>query len=321
MRKDLKEAIMRIHSDDYHKLLATEKQLKKTRRSGILRTVTGWDLLSRAASRVRGVHPVILIATLCLAVYCGVAAVYYFNRFSLLVVDLDMHESKVANELQRRANLIPNLLVVSAEYGAHEKVLYQYVSEMRSHLANGQDGTASAKAPLSMDSLMSSLLAVAEEYPDLKATQSFEQLMADWRETEDRIAEARIGYIETIREYNGLCSTFPSNVYAFVFNNKVYDLFSPDDSAASPLDPGAFYTHYLEERIASIPWAGPAEGARAGLGDRDAESTGAAPRAAASSPKEDAAVENVSTDFAADAAEDKEVVMQSGSELDGQVKQ
>lgn len=271
MRSELKEAIGRLHSSDYQKLMATEKQVKKNRRNGYLRRLTRW-------SGPSGAHVSRLVAVLAVlfaiagATYVIVAGIYYYNKFSIIAVELDKHKSLVDNEIKRRANLLPNLLSISTEYRAHEKLLYEYVSEMRTYL-NAQPGPeavsrnaavsemrrppANLKGPAPneatpLSELMLSLLAISEQYPDLKATQSFEKLMSEWTETEDRIAAARITYIGAIRELNALCTTFPSNLYSKLFMVEPRDPFSFEGSGAAPLSSNDLFSAYLAGETALL---------------------------------------------------------------------
>lgn len=251
MRNELKEAIRRLHSDEYKKLLDTEKRIKKSKGNGSLRRLVRHGKGLGPSRRITLLSLVILVA---FAIYTLVAGIYYFNQFSIIKVDLNQTRSLVDNELKRRANLLPNLLTISVEYRAHEKLLYEYVSEMRTHL-NGLEGSE-AQAPGvegdALSKLLSSLLAIAEEYPELKATQSFEQLMADWTETENRVAEARVAYIDTIKKLNAMCTTFPSNLYAKFFGVKKGDPFSFDDPEAEPIRSMEFFSAYVDGRTAEL---------------------------------------------------------------------
>ena len=184
---------------------------------------------------------IVLVAAI---VLCGI---YYYNEYSLLIVKLDKQLSLVDIEIQRRASLIPNLLVISAEYGAHEKMLYKYVSEMRNQLV-ALEGMAPKTDSNPLENVLSNLLAIAEQYPDLKATQSFEKLRQEWSETENRIAECRGEFMETIREYNGLCTTFPSNVYGRLFGRYKRERYVYEDPSWSARNLNKFYLNFLQER-------------------------------------------------------------------------
>ena len=245
MRSELKEALRRIHGENYRKLLPAKPPAagKKSNGNGSWLRRSG----ARGPDGIRVSRKVKMLIVFILAgfgLYVVAAGIYYFNRFSLILVELDKCESLVDNELKRRANLLPNLLIISGEYRSHEKRLYEHVSEMRSHLTDlKREAPRDAVLPLSK--LMSSLLAIAEEYPELKATQSFEKLMSDWTETENRIADARATYIQSIRELNALCTTFPSNVYARFFDVYKRVPFSFGEPGAAPINSLDFFSPYF----------------------------------------------------------------------------
>jgi LemA protein len=132
--------------------------------------------------------------------------------------------SEVLNQYQRRADLIPNLVETVKGYAAHEKEVLESVVEAR---AKATQVTVSAEAlsdpeafkafqdsQSGLTSALSRLLAVVENYPDLKANQNFLALQAQLEGTENRIAVARRDYIEAVREYNTTLRTFPSVLWA-----------------------------------------------------------------------------------------------------------
>ena len=245
MRSELKEAIRRIHEEGYPKLLGDDSRARRRNGNGKWRL---WKGLLRSvkpgiSSRVK---LLVFFISAALVLYTFVAGIYYYNRFSVVLVDIQKNESLVDIELKRRANLLPNLLIISAEYRSHEKRLYEHVSEMRSHLTDFNKRAPGAAA-LPLSDLMSSLLAIAEEYPELKATQSFEKLMNDWTETENRIAEARAEYIESVRRLNAFCTTFPSNVYAELFGVTMRDAFSFNEPGAESVNSIEFFSAYFSD--------------------------------------------------------------------------
>ncbi len=156
----------------------------------------------------------------CLAfVACIVfATVYYYNQYEARLMWLDHNKAIWDSEIQRRASLLPNLIHVSAEYSEHEKALFEYVTQMRRYLdkAKGELASDTPDSPSSNPTL-SSLLALAEKYPDLKATQSFELLMQGMVETTNRINDARSSYIASIKDLNELYAMFPSNIFGRLF--------------------------------------------------------------------------------------------------------
>jgi LemA protein len=211
----------------------------------------------------------VIVTVACVALVAAIASatIYYYNQYKACLVWLDHDKAIWDNELQRRASLLPNLILVSAKYSEHEKVLFEYVTKMRGSLGKG-NGEPSSDAPDSpLNKLMSSLLAVSEQYPDLKATQSFEQLMKEWAETENRVAEARASYIKRIRTLNDLYAKFPSNIFGrlfFVANRHQWTL---DASMAADKDVDKTYQNSLVEQ-AEVKSERPVESKSASVPER-----------------------------------------------------
>jgi LemA protein len=132
--------------------------------------------------------------------------------------------SEVLNQYQRRADLIPNLVETVKAYAAHEKEVLETVVEARAKatqvtvspetLQDPEAFKAFQESQAGLTSALSRLLAVVENYPDLKANQNFLALQAQLEGTENRIAVARRDYIEAVREYNTTLRTFPSVLWA-----------------------------------------------------------------------------------------------------------
>ncbi len=132
--------------------------------------------------------------------------------------------SEVLNQYQRRADLIPNLVETVKGYAAHEKEVLESVVEARAKatqvtvspeaLSDPEAFKAFQDSQSGLTSALSRLLAVVENYPDLKANQNFLALQAQLEGTENRIAVARRDYIEAVREYNTTLRTFPSVLWA-----------------------------------------------------------------------------------------------------------
>lgn len=132
--------------------------------------------------------------------------------------------SEVLNQYQRRADLIPNLVETVKGYAAHEKEVLESVVEARAKatqvnisaeaLSDPEAFKAFQEGQAGLTSALSRLLAVVENYPDLKANQNFLALQAQLEGTENRIAVARRDYIEAVREYNTTLRTFPSVLWA-----------------------------------------------------------------------------------------------------------
>ena len=150
--------------------------------------------------------------------------------------------AEVLNQYQRRADLVPNLVNVVKGYAAHEKDVLTQVTEARSRVGAIQaspelinDEEAFKKfiaAQGEMTSAISRLLAVAENYPQLKADGLFRDLQAQLEGTENRITVARKRYIDAVKEYNIIVRSFPTNLTAMLFGHKTKPSFTVENEKA-----------------------------------------------------------------------------------------
>jgi LemA protein len=155
--------------------------------------------------------------------------------------------SEVLNQYQRRADLVPNLVNVVKGYAAHEKDVLTQVTEARARVGSIQatpelvdDEEAFHKfiaAQGQMTSAISRLLAVAENYPQLKADTLFRDLQAQLEGTENRITVARNRYIAAVKDYNITVRSFPTNLTAMLFGFKTKPSFTVEDEKAISVPP------------------------------------------------------------------------------------
>jgi LemA protein len=155
--------------------------------------------------------------------------------------------AEVLNQYQRRADLVPNLVNVVKGYAAHEKDVLTEVTEARAKVGSLQatpelvnDEQAFQKfiaAQGQMTSAISRLLAVAENYPQLKADGLFRDLQAQLEGTENRIAVARNRYIAAVKEYNITVRSFPSNLTAMMFGFQTKPSFTVENEQAIAVPP------------------------------------------------------------------------------------
>lgn len=170
-----------------------------------------------------------------------------YNKFQSLDEESKASWSEVLNQYQRRADLVPNLVNVVKGYAEHEKEVLTEVANARSKVGSMQvtaevlnDPEAFAKfqaAQGQMTSALSRLMAVAENYPNLKADQGFRDLQAQLEGTENRITVARNRYIETIKGYNVAVRTFPENLTAMMFGYKTKPSFTVENEKAISVAP------------------------------------------------------------------------------------
>ena len=129
--------------------------------------------------------------------------------------------AQVENQLQRRNDLIPNLVSTVKGYAAHERTVFEEVTQARSQWAKAGTVEEKVKAAGAVDAALGRLLLVAENYPVLKADTSFLRLMDELSGTENRIAVERMRYNEAVRDYNITVRTFPGNFVSGMFGYKV----------------------------------------------------------------------------------------------------
>src|SRR3990167_2793514 len=125
--------------------------------------------------------------------------------------------AQVENQLQRRNDLIPNLVNTVKGYAAHEKTVFEDVTNARSQWAKANTMEEKIKAAPEIDRALARLLLVVENYPNLKADQTFLRLMDELSGTENRIAVERMRYNEAVQDYNITVRRFPGNIVAGIF--------------------------------------------------------------------------------------------------------
>lgn len=158
-----------------------------------------------------------------LIVLVAIAVVAVFSFVSVYNGIVAKHENitakwaQVENQLQRRNDLIPNLVNSVKGYVFHEKTVLENVTNARSQWARAANLEDKVKAASSMDAALARLLLVVENYPVLKADQTFLKLMDELSGTENRIAVERMRYNEAVKDYNVTVRMFPGNIIAGMF--------------------------------------------------------------------------------------------------------
>ncbi len=174
-----------------------------------------------------------VIAFLAISLYSLVAGNY--NRFVKMDVGIKAAWSQVENQLQRRYDLIPNLVETVKGYAKQEKDVLVEVTNARSKV--GGAGTVPDKiaANNELSSALSRLMVVVERYPDLKSNQNFMKLQDELAGTENRIAVERMRYNDAVKIYNQEIRTFPANIIAGIFGFKEAAFFeAPKEAKAAP---------------------------------------------------------------------------------------
>lgn len=140
--------------------------------------------------------------------------------------------AQVENQLQRRNDLIPNLVNTVKGYAAHEKTIFEDVAAARSQWAKAGSVDEKVKAAGAVDAALARLLMVVENYPNLKADQTFLKLMDELSGTENRIAVERMRFNESVKDYNITVRTFPGNIISNMFGFKpATEYFKADEKA------------------------------------------------------------------------------------------
>lgn len=170
-----------------------------------------------------------------------------YNTFQRLDEEVKANWSEVLNQYQRRADLIPNLVNTVKGYAGHEREVLTEVTEARARIGSIQatpelvDDPAAfdrfQQAQAQMTSALSRLLAVAENYPQLKADANFRDLQAQLEGTENRITVARNRYIQAVKDYNIAVRSFPNNLTAMIFNYEPKPTFAVENERAIATPP------------------------------------------------------------------------------------
>jgi LemA protein len=173
----------------------------------------------------------ILIGALVLLV---VFFVLGYNRLVRLRNEVETGWANIDVQLQRRADLIPNLVESVRAYAAHERAVFEEVTRARAALQRAGSPGSAAEANEGLTSALGRLFAVAEAYPELKASENFLQLQDDLTDTEDKISAARRYYNATVMRYNTAIQSIPSVLVARPLGFREREFFSAEGDTAPP---------------------------------------------------------------------------------------
>src|SRR5437867_1933506 len=154
-----------------------------------------------------------------------------YNRFVNQEEQIKGQWAQVENQLQRRNDLIPNLVETVKGYAAHEEGVYKDIAESRSRLLSAKSPEETIQAANQQTTALGRLLVIAENYPQLRANEQFNRLMDELAGTENRIAVERMRYNERIQDYNTARRSFPANLTAKMFGFKEYPFFQAPPEA------------------------------------------------------------------------------------------
>lgn len=169
---------------------------------------------------------------LAIIVIIVIAIIAMYNGLVSARVKVDNAWSQIDVQLQRRFDLIPNFVETVKGYAAHESETLEKVTQLRTSWANA--GTIAEKANLDnqLSGALKSIMAISENYPDLKANQNFSELSEELRNTENKISFSRQFYNDSVTMYNQKLQLFPSNIIAGMFNFTPRELFTAESDEA-----------------------------------------------------------------------------------------
>ena len=182
-------------------------------------------IMSLSAATVAAVLPV--------AIVCSVTlwSILLYNALVLARNRTREAWSGIDVQLKRRSSLIPNLVETVRGYATHEHSVFSEVAEARSCLAKASGPVAVAAADQTLTSALGRLMVVAENYPQLQAAGSFQQLQRDLTDTEEKVAYARQFYNQNALDYNTRIQTFPGNMFAGWFGFLPVEFFNTEETA------------------------------------------------------------------------------------------
>jgi LemA protein len=172
-------------------------------------------------------------------VLIAIVAVVLYNQLVQLKVRADAAWADIDTQLKRRYDLIPNLVETVKGYAGHEREVFERVTQMRAAAINAQGVAEQAQAENMLTQALRSVFAVAENYPQLRASENFTQLQSSLSELENVIQAARRYYNAVVRDYNTRVNVIPSSLVAKLggFKEREYfELESPEERVAPKVD-------------------------------------------------------------------------------------
>ena len=166
---------------------------------------------------------IVVLVVLIIALYNGLVVARQKVRNAWSQIDV---------QLQRRFDLIPNLVETVKGYMTHEKEVLSKVTELRTSWANASSVGEKAKLDNELSGALKTIMAVSENYPDLKANQNFSELQEELRATENKISFSRQFYNDSVTAYNTKLEVVPTNIIASMFNFKPEELFKAESDEA-----------------------------------------------------------------------------------------
>lgn len=161
--------------------------------------------------------------------------IVYYNRFVRLENTIDNSLSQIDVQLRKRSDLVPNLINTVKGYAKHEKGIMTDVTKARKEFMSAQTMQDKVTKGAELQNALKSILAVAENYPQLRANENFLHLQKELAAIEDKVAYARQYYNDSILHYNNSVKTFPGALFASIYNRKIKQFLKiPEEARAVP---------------------------------------------------------------------------------------
>ena len=218
----MKEMIKKMYAKELGLIADTPSAIQVKWGDQVARVRTRvWDSQSKAMKIAAAALVLVLLS----------ATVYYYNYFTVEYYKTSLEKTQIEAELQRRNDLIPNLVKAVNDYMAFENKIFKHAADARSALNSLKSIPEASPSQLSLQNSLSKFQAVAENYPDLKASATYQNLMKELSDTETRIASARIRYNGAANFYNSRLRMFPGIIFGFVMGFNPVKTFESEESA------------------------------------------------------------------------------------------
>lgn len=179
----------------------------------------------------KGMLTLIIVVVIIVAAAMSVFGAY--NSMSVARENVDTQQAAIQTQLQRRSDLVPNLVNTVKGLSAHEQSVIDSVTSARAQLAGARTMPETAAANDALTGALSRLMVVVENYPDIKSSTAYVSLMDELAGTENRIAASRVDYNEAVKAYNNRIITFPGRLVAGMFGFEKAEYFTAPESAQS----------------------------------------------------------------------------------------
>lgn len=181
---------------------------------------------------------IVVIAIVAVIAIIGGVCVSNYNSLVTLREEVDSAEANIDTYLQRRADLIPNVVASVKSFAEHETEVYSNIADARTKLLNAGTVAEKAEANAELTTTLQGLNVIVENYPELKTDTTYVALMDELEGSENRIATARKDYNDTVKEYNNAVIKFPANIFAGIFGFEKAEYFEADEGAQDAPDVG-----------------------------------------------------------------------------------